>query len=189
MDRRGFLAAAAGCAVSGCLGAPGDGTTAGDAAVANGGTGTERSLGDRPAKQSAVETVKPEATDGRDPVVTATVGDGVGPLRGNRKPHALVVWNDGPEREVGVRVRGSAGGPDYDWSGTIPEGATLSLELTERTPHRVVVGVAGETDYWLDLSADLVDCNHSRTTVRIAPDGSVSYGTVSTTMGCGRGPI
>ena len=184
MRRRKFLAGAATIPLfGGCLSASGDlhaTQTTSDEGTRATMTTTSVERGGRPAATENVRMSFDE--DAHEQFDRFTVGDGV--ETDGRKPHDVVVWNDGPERAIDVLVRGEGESPTFDRRLTFPANEYLRLKLTERVEYLVAVGVDGKPEYDFDLSDGLVDCNSSKTTVRVAENGQVSYVTVSTAMAC-----
>ena len=179
MRRRAFVAALA-VGSAGCLGRAGPGTDG----PTESGTDSERTPAtDTPTRtvEPAKQTVPQSNPEAESPVETYRLGDG--PPSG-AQAHELVVWRDGPVRPVTVEV--SAPATDLAVSPTtqVDPGAYLLFELTERVDYEVAVHVKGGTWYGFDIAASYVDCNDSRTTVRVPESEPVEYGTFTTDMGC-----
>ncbi|WP_436906540.1 hypothetical protein [Halosimplex marinum] len=178
MRRRAFVAALALGSV-GCLGRPGPGT----GGPTDDGTDAERTSPTRtvePAEQEAPQS-DPEA---ESPDETYRLGDG--PPSG-AEAHELVVYRDGPVRPVTVEVSAPAADIDISPTPQLEPGAYLLFELTERVDYEVAVHVKGGTWYGFDIAASYVDCNDSRTTVRVPDSEPVGYGTFTTSMACSVG--
>jgi hypothetical protein len=182
MRRRAFVAALA-LGSAGCLGRTGSG----DDGSTDDGTGAERpSPSDRMTR--TVEPAEQEAPqpdpEGESPVETYRLGDG--PPSG-AQAHELVVWRDGPVRPVTVEVSAPAADIAVSPTPQLEPGAYLLFELTERVDYEVAVHVKGGTWYGFDIAASYVDCNDSRTTVRVPESEPVEYGTFTTSMACSVG--
>ncbi|MFB6151342.1 MAG: hypothetical protein ABEJ40_06005 [Haloarculaceae archaeon] len=117
-----------------------------------------------------------------EPVATVRVGDGT--EREGVRPHAVVVWNEGPERDVTASVRAASGSPSVERPLTLARGEYVLFELTERVDYRVTVRIGDGTTHEFRVPESFVDCNHSRTTVRIPAEGPIEHSTLSTTMLC-----
>lgn len=117
----------------------------------------------------------------RTAVERVQVGDDTPSDRVNA--HDVVVWNDGEERRIRIVVHG---GSDLRIERTVSLSADgfVAFSLTQQVPYRISVGVVDGPAYGFRLPADLVDCNSSRTTVRVPPDGPVQYSTLSTAVAC-----
>jgi len=191
MKRRTFVTALA-LGPTGCLNT----TTHGEARNTSDGGGTDESGtppngGDpdtrtqtgttsgsvEPAEQRVLEASPPV----EEAVETVRVGDGPGD---DVQPHGLVVWNDGPKRAITTTVRAPGEGLEPSRTTTLGEGQYLVFELTEQVDYEITVSVDGGTRYGIELSESMVDCNASRTTVRIPGSGPVEYETVSTMLDC-----
>jgi len=188
MRRRRFIAVAGTTLFGGCLSRTASDGTGANESESNTQTETDSTQFLPSNATEAVQSI--EAIDGfsaregpEDPFETATVGDGVDSE--NNQPHQLVVWNDGGKRVLDVFVQGGSDGPEYESHREVPADGYLRLELTEQVQYTVTAGTEGTGLATFTLGPDVVDCNDSRTVVRVASDGSVSYSTMSTTMACG----
>lgn len=175
MKRRAFLVAA-GLASSGCL-SPASLDGAAGGTEADGPTETQTPT-PREAKQTGFESDVPSESS-HGPV---TVGDGT--PDDHVRPHEVVVWNDGPERDVEVRIRGESGDPSVSETVALPAGAAATYRLTEQVAYRVIAGPADGPKYAFGLGDRTVDCNSSGTTVRVPESGTVEYMTSSTLVAC-----
>jgi hypothetical protein len=103
---------------------------------------------------------------------------------GDNKPHGLRIWNDGPAREISVRVEGADIGVAVDRTVEFPANGYLSIEL--RQPDAYAVDVRTEDGAWygLELGTEWFDCNASSTTLRLDAEGTASYVTISTMLAC-----
>ncbi|WP_129116509.1 hypothetical protein [Halegenticoccus tardaugens] len=192
MRRRALLSAFPAAVVpAGCLdraAVAGDGASRSSEAPSENGTsaGGDVSIPDDYAEPG----LEFEPDDDGDPVAEWSVGTRprLAELRDDR-PHAVRIWNAADEeREVAVRIRRDGDGTVADDEVTLPADADacLSVALERPADHAVVVFEAGseptETVY---VGRSLFDCNYSATDVGVHDDGSLSWSTVSTTMGCG----
>lgn len=184
MRRRALLSALA-VGSTGCLGLAGR--------DADGPTDDGTDSGSTPATDARTRTVEPAEQkvpqsdpEAESPDETYRLGDG--PPSG-AEAHELVVWRDGPVRPVTVEVSAPAADIAVSPTPQLEPGAYLLFELTERVDYEVAVHVKGGTWYGFDIPADYVDCNVSRTTVRVPESEPVEYGTVSTMVACATGTV
>jgi len=174
MRRRALLSALA-LGLTGCLGLRSRTADETDSDTTPATDTTTRTV--EPAEQRAPQS-DPEA---ESPDETYRLGDG--PPSG-AQAHELVVWRDGPVRPVTVEVSAPAADIAVSPTPQLEPGAYLLFELTERVDYEVAVHVKGGTWYGFDIPASYVDCNDSRTTVRVPESEPVEYGTFSTDVGC-----
>jgi hypothetical protein len=158
-----------------------------------GGAGPDETETD-PPKTDDLATLDPDAGDGSfdpsgDPVATPVIGDRADLLFPERqRPHAVDVWNDADEtRELGLVVTAD-GETTFDRSWSVPADRYVTLELRDAAPDGVWVTLDGDRGHDDPLDVGPLDCNHSATKVRVAPDGAVSSFGLSTAMACTAGP-
>ncbi|WP_436932392.1 hypothetical protein [Halosimplex halobium] len=182
MRRRAFVAALA-FGSAGCLGLAGR--------DADGSPDDGMESDPTPATDARTRTVEPAEQrvpqsdpEAESPDETYRLGDG--PPSG-AQAHELVVWRDGPVRPVTVEVSAPAADIAVSPTPQLEPGAYLLFELTERVDYEVAVHVKGGTWYGFDIAANYVDCNDSRTTVRVPESEPVEYGTFTTSMACSVG--
>ncbi|MFB6120234.1 MAG: hypothetical protein ABEJ68_03865 [Halobacteriaceae archaeon] len=173
MRRRELLAAAGSLAAVGGAGC-----------LSRGGGGPAKT--DRDRSPTSTGTATPTPTE---PTDTATVGDPTAVLLPEEnKPHEVVVRNAADEtREIGVRIT-SHGTTRYENAWALSAGAFVRFTLVDPAAYTVSVTVHGGTAGEVAVETGLFDCNDTRTTIDVRPDGTLDPQTVSTQIAC-RSPI
>ena len=183
MNRRSLLgaltAAAGGSALAGCL-TDSPGADDGDATTTTTSTATD----DDTTTSDDPTTPDGSTSTPADPFRTLTVGDpDAVAFPDTHRPHVVDVANDADaEREIGVRVETA----DRSTGGSVafPAGGVYRLRLVEPLAHEVVVTPPDGEASRIRVPGRYVDCNDSRTTVTVGPDGRVRHETVSTEVEC-----
>ncbi|QCJ47455.1 hypothetical protein [Haloprofundus sp. MHR1] len=124
------------------------------------------------------------------PAEQVDVGSRFGVLRpSNNGPHGLVVWNDGPAREITVSVYRNSfvAYETFERTFDVDAGEHVSLTLHRPATYTTVVTVEDATETAATVGVDRTnfDCNDSETTVAVRENGRMECSTWSTMMGCG----
>lgn len=102
----------------------------------------------------------------------------------NNRPEFVFVWNDGPERDVGVHVD-REGSVALDRSISFPVDGVLELLLNEPDDYTVTVS-QGDGSVHFDVESRQFDCNRRENRITVGPGGAgsmVLHGS-STEIGC-----
>lgn len=105
------------------------------------------------------------------------------------RPHGLFVRNMATTtREVRLHLTDETETVRLSETYTLPADGRVEMRLLEPSSYTLSVGLDGESLGTVTIPDRLFDCNESRTTVDVGPDGSLDSTTASTLVACPEEP-